>query len=121
MSDKKPLASILIDHYNSRDLVGETIESALAQDYEPKEIILVDDGSTDGSKDVLSHFESRIRIIYQENRGQNGALNRLVEEAKGDVFFFLDGDDLFLPGKVARIMEIYKKLDWQKKIFLFHS
>lgn len=95
----KPLISVMIGVYNAHDYVGEAIESVLAQDYGPLELIVVDDGSGDGSGDVVRRYPE-VRYVFQENQGNGGARNRAVEEASGDLFAFLDADDRFVPGKL---------------------
>src|ERR1700759_16151 len=91
----------MIGVYNGAPYLGEAIESALAQDYDPLELIVVDDGSTDGSADVARTFP-QIRVVRQENAGNGAARNRAVEEASGQLYAFLDADDRFTPGKLRR-------------------
>jgi glycosyltransferase involved in cell wall biosynthesis len=86
--------------YNAAPYIGEAIESVLAQDYEPLELIVVDDGSTDGSADVARSFPD-VRVFHQENGGNGSARNRAVEEASGELYAFLDADDRFTPGKLT--------------------
>lgn len=105
-------ASIIIANYNYADYLGEAIESALQQTYQPLEVIVVDDGSTDGSRDVMAVFGDRIRTIYQpENRGQNAAQNAAWRIATGDVVLFLDSDDALLPEAVARCVAAFAQPD----------
>jgi glycosyltransferase involved in cell wall biosynthesis len=96
----KPLISVMIGVFNAAPYLGEAIESVLAQDYEPVELIVVDDGSTDGSGDVARGFPG-IRVVRQENAGNGAARNRAVEEAIGAFYAFLDADDRFTPGKLS--------------------
>src|SRR5689334_13928789 len=93
--------SIVIDNYNTARFVGEAIESALGQTRPDVEVVVVDDGSTDGSRDVIAGFEGRVRVVLQENRGQAGAVNTGYAAVSGDVVLFLDGDDVLLPGAAA--------------------
>jgi glycosyltransferase involved in cell wall biosynthesis len=95
-----PLVSVMIGAYNAEPYLGEAIESALAQDYEPLELIVVDDGSTDGTADVARSF-ARVKLIQQANGGNGAARNRAVENASGDLYAFLDADDRFTPGKLT--------------------
>jgi glycosyltransferase involved in cell wall biosynthesis len=95
-----PLVSAMIGAYNAEPYLGEAIESVLAQDYEPIELIVVDDGSTDGTADVARSF-AEVRVISQENGGNGAARNRAVQEASGDLYAFLDADDRFTPGKLT--------------------
>jgi glycosyltransferase involved in cell wall biosynthesis len=96
-----PLVSVMIGVYNTAPYLGEAIESVLAQDYEPLELIVVDDGSTDGSGDVARSFAG-VRVIRQDNAGNGAARNRAVAEASGARYAFLDADDRFTPGKLRR-------------------
>jgi glycosyltransferase involved in cell wall biosynthesis len=96
------LVSILIPCFNAQQWIGQAIESALAQDWPHKEIIVVDDGSTDGSAGVISQYQGRIRWERQENRGSNPTRNRLMTMAAGSWLQFLDADDYLLPQKVRR-------------------
>jgi glycosyltransferase involved in cell wall biosynthesis len=94
-----PLVSVMIGVYNAAPYIGEAIESVLTQDYEPLEVIVVDDGSTDGSGDVARSF-ANVKVIRQENAGNGAARNRAVTEASGALYAFLDADDRFTPGKL---------------------
>lgn len=99
-----PTISVGIPLYNRRDLIAASIESVLAQTHAPCEIIVVDDGSTDGSGDVVAGLAERhasLRLVRQPNRGEGEARNRLLTEFRGDWLAFLDSDDLWLPGKLA--------------------
>lgn len=95
------LISILIPCFNARSFVAEAIESALAQTWPNKEIIVLDDGSTDGSLDVVKNFGDRIRWKTGPNRGGNMARNQLLELAQGEWLQYLDADDYLLPGKLG--------------------
>ena len=97
-----PTVSILIPCYNAAPWLAATLESALAQTWPHKEIILVDDGSTDGSLAIAQRFAARaVRVYSQANAGASAARNRALREARGDYFQFLDADDLLSPGKIA--------------------
>lgn len=101
-----PLVSILIPCHNAARWLAATLESALAQTWPDKEIIVVDDGSTDDSLAVARGFEVRgVRVISQPNRGAAAARNTALRAAHGDFFQFLDADDLLHPEKIARQME----------------
>jgi glycosyltransferase involved in cell wall biosynthesis len=90
--------SIIITCYNQRSFIRQAVESALGQEYADKEIVVVDDGSTDGSQAILSEFGNRIKLcILEMNQGASTARNRGVSLASGDYITFLDGDDLLLP------------------------
>lgn len=95
MSDQHPLISIIIPTYNCRQWIAEAIDSALAQTYPDCEIVVVDDGSTDGTGDFLrERYGDRIRYLYQENRGRGAARNAGLKLARGAFIQFLDADDI---------------------------
>src|ERR1700734_3340325 len=96
-----PLVSILIPCFNAKQWIAQAIESALQQTWPEKEVIVVDDGSTDGSLGVIKRFEGRVRWETGPNRGGNQARNRLLELARGEWLQYLDADDYLLPDKVA--------------------
>jgi glycosyltransferase involved in cell wall biosynthesis len=102
-----PLVSIVIPSYNYGQFVSEAVESVLAQTYSPIEVIVVDDGSTDNTREVLiERFGDRIRYIYQENKGLPGARNTGIRNATGSFLAFLDADDLWLPTKLEKQMAV---------------
>ena len=101
----RSLVSILIPAYNAEPWIGDTIRSALAQTWPRKEIVVVDDGSTDQTLRVARHFASQtVSIVTQENRGASAARNRALELCQGDYIQWLDADDLLSPDKVAKQM-----------------
>jgi glycosyltransferase involved in cell wall biosynthesis len=89
--------------YNSSETVGEAIESALQQTYRPLEVIVVDDGSDDGTAEVVSQrFGTRVTLLCEPHRGRAAARNRALSAARGSLVQFLDADDLLVPDKVER-------------------
>lgn len=102
-----PLVSLVVPSYNVERYVADAIESALAQTYRPLEIVVIDDGSTDGTAAVVEGYRDReeVRYIYQENRGLAGARNRGIAEANGAFIGLLDADDLWMPEKVATVVD----------------
>lgn len=102
----RPLVSVLVPCHNAQDFLAECLESALAQSYPRVEVIVVDDGSTDGSLAVARAFEPRgVRVLTRENGGQSAALNSALAMASGEYFQFLDADDVLDPGKIAAQVE----------------
>lgn len=95
------LASIVIPAYNAEKYIRETIDSALAQTYKNKEIIVVDDGSTDRTPEILEEYGSKILVVRQSNKGSAGACNAGVAVASGVWVCFLDADDIWLPEKLS--------------------
>src|SRR5256714_5285360 len=97
----EPLVSILIPAYNSQEWIKDTIQSALAQTWPRKEIIVVDDGSRDQTLKIAREFESRkVRVVTQPNQGAAVARNTAFSLAQGDYIQWLDADDLLAPDKV---------------------
>lgn len=105
--DNGVLVSIIVIGFNEERYLAEAIESALAQDYEPIEIIYVDDGSTDQSLAVARRYEDRIRIVSQKNSGGcSSPRNHGVRLSTGQFLSFLDGDDIILPDKISSQMRL---------------
>jgi glycosyltransferase involved in cell wall biosynthesis len=100
----QPLVSILINNYNYGDYLAAAIDSALAQTYGPIEVIVVDDGSTDHSAEVLAAYADRVKVVLQANGGQAAAFNHGFDQSQGEIICFLDADDLFAPEKVAQVV-----------------
>ena len=103
-----PFISILINNYNYASFLSEAIESSLAQTYGNFEVVVVDDGSTDSSREVIARYGNRIVPVVKENGGQASAFNAGFAASKGDIICFLDSDDLFLPEKVSSIVRIFE-------------
>lgn len=99
--------SILINNYNYGRFLGDAIRSALAQSYAHTEIIVVDDGSTDNSLEIARSFGNQVRLIAKENGGQASAFNAGFAASRGEIICLLDADDVFLPGKVERVVEVF--------------
>lgn len=98
---KPPLVSILIPAYNAQEWIADTLRSAIAQTWEPKEIIVVDDGSTDQTLTIVREFESdNLRVVTQSNQGAAAARNKALSLAHGDYIQWLDADDLLAPDKI---------------------
>lgn len=100
MKPEKPLISVIIPAYNCERYVAEAISSALAQTYRPSEIIVINDGSTDGTEQAILQFGNSIRYYTQSNRGLGASRNRGAQLAKGDFLAFLDADDLWVADKL---------------------
>jgi glycosyltransferase involved in cell wall biosynthesis len=104
------LVSVVISNYNYAKYVGLAIDSVRAQTYPNIEILVVDDGSTDGSLDIIARQargDGRIRTFFQQNSGQAAATNRGIMEARGEFVAFLDADDIWYPEKLARQMPLF--------------
>jgi glycosyltransferase involved in cell wall biosynthesis len=103
--DAPQTVSVVIPAYNCARYLPETIESALSQTLPPLEVIVIDDGSTDDTAEVLARFEGRIRHVRQRNLGISAARNAGIRIARGTLIAFLDADDIWLPSMLAQQCE----------------
>jgi glycosyltransferase involved in cell wall biosynthesis len=100
-AEKLPLVSLVIPSYNHGRYLGAAIESVLAQDYPYVELIVIDDGSTDDSPEILRQYGTRFHWEVQANQGQVATMNRAWNQSRGDILGYLSADDLLLPGAVS--------------------
>ncbi len=103
-----PLVSVVIPTFNRGWIIAEAVQSVLDQTYQPVEIIVVDDGSTDNTRDVLEPFMDQIILLKQENKGVSAARNLGIQNTRGEFIAFLDSDDLWLPDKTACQIDFFK-------------
>ncbi len=108
---KPSLASIVINNYNYARFLRDAIDSALKQSYPHTEVVVVDDGSTDDSREVIRDYSDRIVTVLKQNGGQASAINAGFEVSRGDVILFLDSDDMLLPAAVERAMSLFNHPD----------
>jgi glycosyltransferase involved in cell wall biosynthesis len=113
----QPLVSVIIPNYNYANYLREAIDSVLTQTYANIEVIVVDDGSKDESKEILQSYGDKITAIFQRNQGVAAARNNGVAKSKGDYIAFLDADDVWLPKKLERQVE---KILSDKNLGLVH-
>ncbi len=106
---ERPLVTALITNHNYGRFLSAAIDSALAQSHTPLEVLVVDDGSSDASREILAGYGTRIRTILKEQGGQASAFNAGFAAARGELICFLDADDLWLPDKVARVVEAHRE------------
>lgn len=105
-----PRVSVIIPVYNGDRFLAEAIDSVLRQTYQNYEAIVADDGSTDGTPQVLEAYKDKIRYFYQENQGSAAARNLGIKEAKGELIAFLDADDFWLlPEKLAEQVNCFDR------------
>jgi glycosyltransferase involved in cell wall biosynthesis len=104
---KNPQVSVIIPTYNRGWTIREAVDSVLIQDYKDFELIVVDDGSTDNTPEVLGAYCGVIKVFRQENKGVSAARNRGIAEASGRFIAFLDSDDLWFPQKLSRQVEFF--------------
>ena len=101
----RPLVSALINNYNYAPFLGDAIDSVLNQTYANIEVIVVDDGSTDESSAIIRSYGSRVVPIFKQNGGQASAVNAGVVASRGEIVCLLDADDVWLPSKVADVVD----------------
>ena len=109
-----PVVRTIVPVYNVKSYVGECVESLCRQTYTNLEILLVDDGSTDGSGEVCDEYagrDERIRVIHQANRGLSGARNMGLDDARGEYIAFVDSDDLVSTNYVETLYELLMKYE----------
>ena len=111
-------ATVLVTSYNGGPYLTECVDSALAQQHEPLEVVVVDDGSTDGSPDVLRGYGDRIVAVLKKNGGQTTAINAGFAKATGDIVCIVDGDDVLDPDAIPRAVGLFAdpdvvKVHWQ--------
>jgi hypothetical protein len=101
-----PAVSVILPTYERRDVVGDAINSVLAQSFSDFELIVVDDGSTDGTGESLQRLDPRVRYVWQANAGVAAARNRGLELARAPIAAFIDSDDVWLPDHLAVVVEM---------------
>ena len=117
------VVSIVIPCYNSARFLADTLESAFTQSYPHTEIIVIDDGSTDGTPELIRSYGDRVRAEFGPNRGASAARNRGTELARGEFIQYLDSDDLLTPDAIARRVAALQRSgtdvaysDWQRLV-----
>jgi glycosyltransferase involved in cell wall biosynthesis len=113
-----PRVSIIVPVFNCAGFLGRAIDTALSQTYTDYEVLVADDGSTDGTRDVVARYGSRVRYLWQSNRGVSAARNLAVSKATGELIAYLDADDMWYPQKLERQVAF---LDTHKDCGFVHS
>lgn len=119
------MISVILANYNGEDFLQEAIQSIIDQTFNDYELIIVDDGSTDNSKNIIekfaSQFPKKIKVLFQlKNTGQGESFNRGFSESKGDLICFMDSDDVWFPDKLINVNN-YFKLGYKNIAFLQHN
>lgn len=109
-SPQQPLASVIVTSYNYARYLRSAIDSALSQTYPHVEVVVVDDGSTDDSRQIIASYGERVVPVLKENGGHPSAVNTGFAASRGQLISFLDADDLFYPEKIALIMEAWRAM-----------
>ncbi|WP_245927208.1 glycosyltransferase [Aphanothece hegewaldii] len=113
-----PEISVIIPSYNGERYIVQAIDSVRIQQNCSYEIIIIDDGSTDQTRDVLQSYNNQIHYVYQDNQGVSAARNKGIELSRGEFIAFLDADDYFLPDKLAAQLAVFKA---QPELGIVHS
>jgi glycosyltransferase involved in cell wall biosynthesis len=110
LSNEKPVVTVLIDTFNYGHFIEEAIRSVLIQDFpaEQIEIIVVDDGSTDNTRELVAKYGERVQYFYKPNGGQASAFNYGVTRARGEFIALLDADDYWLPSKLSKVIDAFQ-------------
>src|SRR3984957_21212021 len=117
MYERGPLVTVVIVNYNYEKFLAAAIDSALEQSYAPLEVIVVDDGSSDGSREIIAGYADRIRTVLQNNAGQGAAYNAGWLAARGEFVLFLDSDDVLMRDAIGKIVLAFKDNDAVKVQF----
>lgn len=112
-----PLISVIIPTYNCGKYIREALEGVFNQTYKNYEVLVIDDGSTDNTKEVLKEYEQKIKYFYQENKGLSITRNRGIKEAQGELIALLDSDDIWLPEKLELQTDLILKNDKTGMVF----
>ncbi|MDN5940438.1 MAG: glycosyltransferase [Nitrospira sp.] len=113
-----PRVSIIIPAYNCARYIGRALDSVCAQTYKDYEILVVDDGSTDDTKDVVMQYGRKVTYLYQQNRGVSAARNHAISKSSGELLAYLDADDMWYPEKLERQVAF---LDAHHECGMIHS
>lgn len=109
-SKDNPLVSVIMPAYNAAEHIGEAIESVLIQNYRNFELIIVDDGSTDNTRDIVAGFkDEKIKYFHKQNAGPSSARNFAIKQARGQYIMPLDSDDMMTPDSIARHLQEFEK------------
>lgn len=104
-----PFISVIIPTYNRCNFLKEAIESVLNQKYKNLELIVIDDGSSDNTKEIIKDYKNKLKYIYQPNKGVSSARNVGIKESSGEFIAFLDSDDLWLPKKLSTQVTFFQE------------
>jgi glycosyltransferase involved in cell wall biosynthesis len=121
MDEFHPLVSIVIPIYNGANYMRSAIDSALEQDYDNLEVIVVNDGSTDNTDEIAKSYRNKIKYFSKENGGVSTALNLAIQNAKGDYISWLSHDDYYLPNKISRQVEELSKIEDREMIIPYSN
>lgn len=115
-----PKVSVIIPTYNCGQYICQAVDSVLAQTYRDFELVVVDDGSTDNTRELLMQFGKNLRYIYQENKGMTAARNTGIKNSSGEYIAFLDSDDIWLPNKLERQVKLLDEAPEVGLVYCWH-
>lgn len=118
--DESPTVSVVIPVRNGEPFLRQCLDSALTQTRPPMEVVVVDDGSTDGTAEILREYQGKVTVLEQENRGQGAAVNRAVAYSRGELIAFLDCDDCWDPGKLERQVAVLERFPEAVAVYCDH-
>lgn len=116
-----PMVSVIIPTFNYAEFISDSIDSVLTQTFKDLEIIVVDDGSTDNTKDILQKYSNKIKYYYQDNKGPASARNMGIKKATGSYVCFLDSDDIFIPNKLQIQIDTFNSISKQNTALLYSN
>lgn len=108
--ETSPLVSVIVPTYNRRRMLQEAIDSVLSQTYTHYELLVVDDGSTDGTQQLMAAYGDQIKAIYQKNAGVSAARNRGIRSSSGELIALLDSDDYWMPEKLTAQVDLFMNI-----------
>lgn len=112
--------SVIIPTYNCAQYICQAVDSVLAQTYHDFELVVVDDGSTDDTKELLMRYDKHLTYIYQENKGMTAARNTGIKNSSGEYIAFLDSDDIWLPNKLERQVKLLDESPEVGLVYCWH-
>jgi len=116
MNNFHPLVSIVIPVYNGSNYLRSAIDSALEQDYDNIEVVVVNDGSTDNTEEIIKNYGNKIKYLSKENGGVASALNMAIQNSDGEYISWLSHDDYYLPSKISRQIKELENIQNREKI-----
>ena len=117
MFESKKIVTAIVVVYNGEKYLKDCLQSIVDQDYPSLEILVVDDGSTDSTSDIVKSFGERIQYFRQDNAGEASARNKSIELSKGDYIAFLDEDDIWCPRKISTQVKVFDEFPEYSVVF----